>query len=75
MATKKKHTEKKVVEEKLTGQEFSIDEFTISYKIQNPDGCDRSFDGWLIEQLENRFPVVSCDLELSTRIRRINFRR
>ena len=72
MATKKKVEPKPTVEQK----EFDLREFTVRYKWSgNSEGVERGFEGWLIEQLENRFPVVSCDLEMSTRIRSLTFRR
>lgn len=59
--------------EKIEEPKFALDEFSVQYTI--PTGVDRQFEGWLVEQLNDRFPSVSCDLELSTRIRRITFRR
>ena len=72
MPTKKKIQEEKIVEE----PRFGLREFSVHYKAVNSvSGADREFEGWLIEQLNDRFPVVTCDMEMATRIREIKFER
>ena len=70
MATKKKTESKGTIEQSI----FGMEEFSISYHAGN-SGVDHKFEGWIIEKLNDRFPIVTCDLEMSTRIRSINFRR
>ena len=70
MPTKKKSDAQGTVKQAV----FDRDEFSVNYYVGNR-GVDHEFEGWIIEMLNDRFPGVSCDLEMSTRIRNITFRR